>query len=172
MNSGRPPPPVFTKKSVSFNAGFPNPLDWWKCQPKKMLNPPRRQLVLRLYTERSLPIPIRDPSYHQSRPFGLRCNCVFVYMQAFKAANVMSSHRSDPCCSSSKDTATRKSLRTLYFPILSKKLCDLDLIVQGGEGIGKAAFGVDNQSGDYFFNFWHLRERKIEYILFWLEFQI
>ena len=76
---------------------------------------PRRQLVLRLYTERSLPIPIRDPSYHQSRPFGLRCNCVFVYMQAFKAANVMSSHRSDPCCSSSKDTATRKSLRTLSY---------------------------------------------------------
>ena len=80
MNSGRPPPPVFTKKSVSFNAGFPNPLDWWKCQPKKMLNPPagRRQLVLRLYTERSLPIPI--PSYHQSGPFGLRCICVFEYL--------------------------------------------------------------------------------------------
>ena len=72
-------------------------------------------------------------------------------MQTSKSANVMSSHRSDPCCSSSKDTATRKSLRTLYFPILSKKLCDLDFIVQGGEGIGKAAFGVDNQSGDYFF---------------------
>ena len=81
-------------------------------------------------------------------------------MQAFKAANVMSSHRSDPCCSSSKDTATRKSLRTLYFPILSKKLCDLDLIVQGGEGIGKAAFGVDNQDGDFFFNFFTFKREK------------
>ena len=114
MNSGRPPPPVFTKKSVSFNAGFPNPLDWWKCQPKKMLNPPRRQLVLRLYTERSLPIPI--PSYHQSGPFGVfGYLCIWVFVQTSKSANVMSSHRSDPCCSSSKDTATRKSLRTLSY---------------------------------------------------------